>query len=361
MPQIGRVEISIIEEVQSRWLAFQQKQLDFSNCRRRSAPRRSTGRQAEAALVDAGRRRCSQVDRPRHHLHVLQFPRSGRRRLLEGKDRAAPRDDHGLRRRRGDQGRAQGPGGAAADADSARRRRARSELPQLNQYDPVLANKLLDHFGYKKGADGYRTHARRQAARASARPRGSTAIDRELNELWKKSMDAIGIRMEFDARASSPTTARRRRRASCMMWGAAWIADYPDGDNFMQLLYGPNTGQSNNGCYESKAFDAFYDKSRRAARFAGAQPAVPRDVAADGSRRRVEPARFARAQPADPAVGQGYKKHPILHAECHVSRRRGRRSTAMRAVPCQSCELLAVASLAACMLFAARSPRTRPT
>ena len=44
------------------------------------------------------------------------------------------------------------------------------------------------------------------------------------------------------------------------MWGQAWIADYPDGDNFMQLLYGPNTGQSNNGCYESKAFDALYEK-----------------------------------------------------------------------------------------------------
>ena len=32
----------------------------------------------------------------------------------------------------------------------------------------------------------------------------------------------------------------------------------------MQLLYGPNTGQSNNGCYESKAFDALYEKSRAA-------------------------------------------------------------------------------------------------
>ena len=31
----------------------------------------------------------------------------------------------------------------------------------------------------------------------------------------------------------------------------------------MQLLYGPNTGQSNNGCYESKAFDALYEKARR--------------------------------------------------------------------------------------------------
>ena len=29
MPQIGRVEISIIEEEQSRWLAFNQKELDY--------------------------------------------------------------------------------------------------------------------------------------------------------------------------------------------------------------------------------------------------------------------------------------------------------------------------------------------
>ena len=27
----------------------------------------------------------------------------------------------------------------------------------VDQYDPELANKLLDHFGYKEGADGWRT------------------------------------------------------------------------------------------------------------------------------------------------------------------------------------------------------------
>ncbi len=75
----------------------------------------------------------------------------------------------------------------------------------INQYDPVLANKLLDYFGYKKGADGYRTLpdgkplVLRQATE-------SQAINREFNELWRKSMDAIGLRMEFDISASSPTT-----------------------------------------------------------------------------------------------------------------------------------------------------------
>ena len=28
-----------------------------------------------------------------------------------------------------------------------------------------------------------------------------------------------------------------------MIWSGAWIADYPEGDNFAQLLYGPNAGQ----------------------------------------------------------------------------------------------------------------------
>ena len=107
-----------------------------------------------------------------------------------------------------------------------------------------------------------------------------------------------------------------------MMWESSWGADYPDGDNFMQLLYGPNSGQSNNGCYESKAFDAFYEKVARAARFARAQPAVPRDVAADGGRRRVEPAPVARAQAAAAPVGEGFKKHPILHAEWRLHGRR---------------------------------------
>ena len=62
---------------------------------------------------------------------------------------------------------------------------------------PTLANKLLDRFGYKKGADGYRTLPDGKPLVLKLRHRG-TAIDREHNELWKKSMDAIGIRMEFE-------------------------------------------------------------------------------------------------------------------------------------------------------------------
>lgn len=46
------------------------------------------------------------------------------------------------------------------------------------------------------------------------------------------------------------------------MNGGAWSADYPDGDNFTQLLYGGNVGNSNNACYQSPRYDKLYEQSR---------------------------------------------------------------------------------------------------
>jgi hypothetical protein len=79
--------------------------------------------------------------------------------------------------------------------------------------------------------------------------------------LWKKSLDKIGVR--FDAR-KSPFSDNIKAAEACQltMWGSAWHSDYPDGENFMQLFYGPNTHQSNHGCYRSAAFDKYYDQMR---------------------------------------------------------------------------------------------------
>ena len=84
----------------------------------------------------------------------------------------------------------------------------------------------------------------------------------------------------------------------------------------MQLLYGPNTGQSNNGCYESKAFDALYEKARML------PPDSPernhlfldmsRQMEVDGAwSLHVSPMRNQMIRP----WVKGYKKHPILNAE----------------------------------------------
>jgi peptide/nickel transport system substrate-binding protein len=129
------------------------------------------------------------------------------------------------------------------------------------RYDPRIANALLDKFGYKRGHDGYRAlpDGKPLVVRYSSTP---NERDRQFDELWKRSLDSIGIRLEIH-KDRFPELNKLQDQCRLMMRTSAWIADYPDGDNFMQLLYGPNTGQSNNACYRSKEFDRRYEKSRQ--------------------------------------------------------------------------------------------------
>jgi oligopeptide transport system substrate-binding protein len=188
--------------------------------------------------------------------------------------------------------------------------------PQYRSYtrhDPRTANALLDRFGYRKGADGYRVQAdgRPLTIRYSSLP---TERDRQFDELIKRSLDVIGIRVEIH-KDRFPELNKLENQCRLMMRTASWIADYPDGDNFMQLLYGPNSGQSNNACYRSPRYDEFYEKSR---------------LLPDGPERNRLYRDMTRLMEVDtvwiltdsryrnvllqPHV-VGYRKHPVLNAE----------------------------------------------
>lgn len=67
----------------------------------------------------------------------------------------------------------------------------------LLQYDPVLANKLLDKFGYKKGADGWRTlpDGKPLLIRYASRNEANGVLQAEM---WRKTYNSLGIRMEND-------------------------------------------------------------------------------------------------------------------------------------------------------------------
>ncbi len=120
------------------------------------------------------------------------------------------------------------------------------------QYDPELANRLLDRYGYRKDGDGWRRLPDGQPLVLKIQGDASGA-QRPFDELWKKSLDAIGIRVEF-VKGNFSDNIRAARACQVQMMGAAWGADYPDGDNFMQNFYGPNLGQSNSACYQSANF-----------------------------------------------------------------------------------------------------------
>jgi ABC-type transport system substrate-binding protein len=314
IPQIGRVEISIIEESQSRWLAFQRRELDYL-----AVPATFIDQALDATnklkpeWTQQGVTLYRAID-PSVTYSFFNF----RDPLIGGfsKEKIALRRAIIM--------------GYNLDQEIrviARNQEVQAQMPipygvvgfdpgyrNVNQYDPILANKLLDYFGYRKGPDGYRTlpDGKPLVLREAT---GTAAIDREYSELWKRSMDAIGVRIVFEPGKFSDTL-KAAKACHVMMWQAAWTADYPDGDNFMQLLYGPNTGESNNGCYESKAYDALYEKSLTLP-----SDSVERDHLFIDMTRQMEvdgawslQSSPIRNQLIRPWV-KGYKKHPILQAE----------------------------------------------
>jgi ABC-type transport system substrate-binding protein len=196
MPQIGRVEISIIEEEQSRWLAFNQKEIDHLNL---PATFRTevfgADRELKPAWTEKGVTVFRAIDPDISYTYInFRDPLVGgfsrekialRRAII-----MAYNLDEEIRVLRKHQAVAVEmpiPAGVVGHDPSYR---------SINRHDPALANKLLDHFKYARGKDGYRNlpDGKPLVLRYAT---GTSAIEREFNELWKKSMDAIGLRIEF--------------------------------------------------------------------------------------------------------------------------------------------------------------------
>ncbi len=257
MPQVGRVEISIIEEEQSRWLAFQDKQLDNDKLPQSASLSALDGIQLKPALTAQGIT-LYRVTEPEitYSLINQRDPLLGgsskekialRRAILMSYDLRAEITQLRLKQAVPVQGIV--PFGVQGhDPDY------RSSLA----YDPVLAGKLLDHFGYKRGADGYRTlpDGKPLTIKISSEANSTSKI---VSEIWKRGLDLTGIRAEFPTQ-NFADNLKAATQCRLMMWGAAWHADYPEGENFAQELYGPNAGQGNHACYQSAAYDALYKK-----------------------------------------------------------------------------------------------------
>ena len=132
---------------------------------------------------------------------------------------------------------------------------------------------------------------------------------RQLAELWSKSMADIGIRIEATA-VQFADLLNDKRVGKFQMAGSAWIADYPDAQNFLQLLYGPNTGQSNEARFKLPEYDRTVRAVAGASRRPGAQRALPRDEPADPRLRAVAPGRAPHLQPPAVPLGEGVQEAP---------------------------------------------------
>jgi ABC-type transport system substrate-binding protein len=127
----------------------------------------------------------------------------------------------------------------------------------LGRYSPARANALLDVFGYKDcDGDGWRELP--DCSVLTLTYLTSTSGSRDLEELFQKGTNSIGIRLEIK-KMPFPDLVKSRQAGTYQIAGAAWGADYPDAENFMQLLYGPNAGPANESRFRLKEFDKLYE------------------------------------------------------------------------------------------------------
>ncbi|MEG0344694.1 MAG: ABC transporter substrate-binding protein, partial [Acinetobacter sp.] len=245
-------------EEQSRWLAFKSGQLDFDKLTSNAVPQALNGNQLKPDLQKLGIQHFPNKDAEiTYTMFNMKDPIVGGFSL----DKIALRRAISMSYNQTEAIK-QLYKGQAVKAEMFIPDGVQGNNPKYRSsvgYNPLLANKLLDRFGYKKGKDGYRTLPNGQplTLRYNTENSSSSIIH---SELWKKNLDAIGVRVEFKV-SNFADNMKEAMQCKYMMWGGAWIADYPEGENFAQLLYGPNSARGNLSCYQSKAYDALYDKA----------------------------------------------------------------------------------------------------
>jgi ABC-type transport system substrate-binding protein len=313
MPQVGRVEISVVEEEQARWLAFDSGQHDYAELAPPAAPKILDGEKLRPEIAAKGITLYRYVEPSfRYTYFNMKDPIVGgytndkialRRALAMAynykDDIAHAWYGQALKARS-----VVPPGTVGYDPTY------RSSIP----YDPDLAAKLLDRFGYKKGPDGWRTmpDGKPLVVKISSDPRSRDAAKREV---WKHSLDRINVRAEFPI-SSYADNSKAAYHCELQMWGLGeLLVSVPDGIDSFEIFYGPNSYQGNFGCYQSKSYDEAYDQAML----------LPTGPERDALYRKME-----RTLEADTAIGlelwvirnwvaqpwvKGFKKHPNLRAD----------------------------------------------
>jgi ABC-type transport system substrate-binding protein len=260
LPLLDRVEISIIEEAQPRWLSFLNKQhdyidrlpndfIDVAMPGRRVAPHLAKqGVQGAITLLSSVTFTYFNMDDPvvgglAPHQVAL------RRAIGLGVD--VEREIRLVHRL------------MAIPAQSPVMPHLSGYDPafksEMSEYNPARAKALLDLHGYvDKNGDGWRElpDGSPLLLSISTQPDGRS---RQLNELWKKNMDALGLRIEFKA-AKWPENLKAGRAGKLQIWALASGASGGDGQGMITRYFGPQAGNQNIARFKLPAMDAIHEK-----------------------------------------------------------------------------------------------------
>ena len=260
LPMLDRVEIDIVEEAQPRWLAFLNNQHDLIEMvPNEFAQTAFPGDRLAAYLARRGVRmdRYARIDLRYTFFNwtdpVVGGPQPAQVALRRAISLGYNSDDDLRILRRNQALPAHGlvPPGAAGHDPALR--------SDMNEYSPARAKALLDLYGYTdRDGDGFRELP-------DGRPltleftTGNDQSAKQGNELWKRSMDGIGIRLAFK-RAKWPEQLKAARAGKLQMWSVGSSSSAPDAESTLSSLYGPNAGRQNLSRFDLPAYNALYER-----------------------------------------------------------------------------------------------------
>jgi len=253
------VEISVIEEEQARWLSFLSAEVDFVRVPGSFANQATPNGKLAPNLAKRGVFVCKYVNAD---FTMSWFnmedpvvggytPEKVALRRAIGMAYNIGREIHIARRDQAVPAQAPMPPGTFGYDATLR--------TENSVYDPARAKALLDLYGYAdRDGDGWREQPDGSPLVLQMATQASQ-IERQFDEIWQKSLAAIGIRIRFNV-AQWPENMKAARIGKLAMWALGSTATTPDAQAALQYMYGPAIGSSNLARFKLPTFDAIYDR-----------------------------------------------------------------------------------------------------
>jgi ABC-type transport system substrate-binding protein len=132
---------------------------------------------------------------------------------------------------------------------------------EMGDYDPARAKALLDLFGYvDRDQDGWRDlpDGKPLTIEMASQP---DDYSRKFDELWKKNLNAVGVRIVFKS-AQWPENLKAARAGKLQFWQLGSSAAGSDGQGSLARLYGPQAASQNLARFRNAEFDRIYARMR---------------------------------------------------------------------------------------------------
>ncbi len=130
---------------------------------------------------------------------------------------------------------------------------------EMGDYDLPRAKALLEMYGYiDRDGDGWREmpDGTPLLLKKHTQP---DQLSRQLDDLWRRDMKALGVRIEFIPQ-KWPENLKNARAGKFMVWGVGGVAADPDGQSAFQRFHSKQIGGQNMARFRNAEFDALYDQ-----------------------------------------------------------------------------------------------------